>query len=316
VNKPIQSKFLVLDAWINGLDLESIILNHGTDHLEKLYVVGKNQINDTTGILNTDDYKREEFYIWRNKKGVLLLTNSSLIVDLSSMETGDSDSIHNIGFYGSATQINKIFAHFSVAINGRFLGSSLISDSLLKYNYSVDLKKTGKLILAIYFDNDLYLKEEDRNLYIESIEINGNNNFVEESNSFITREKTLLTTGYNSESKHIAQYLYALGVDSTIIEIVEFNSARRNQTLEAAKALKSHLGNATLPDFNVCSIGLHGRRSMVTYGRILDCENVGIINVESEKFNKLNWFRSFSGIQKMLDEFTSYLYVWLYLNLR
>lgn len=314
IHEPHTSSNLVIESWLNGPELESIIEMSEPLSPQKIYIVGPYFDNDISVDFNSDKYEKKTFFKWRNKKGVLLLANSSVIINLSKLNLRETDSLQSITVFASDTQKNKIFAHFSVALNGKLLGSSFVNDSLKEYTYFVGEKKKENQYLAISFNNDYYSGEESRNLYIESIEVNGAKIYLEESNSFITRQENLYTTGFCSEAQQVADYIKSLNVEPGTIEIVEFHSRKRNQTLEAAKSLNDYLGEKKLQHFNVSSAGLHGRRTLLVYRNVLENDKVGIFNVELENFKKNNWYKSKIGILKMLDELGSYIYVYLYLS--
>ena len=76
----------------------------------------------------------------------------------------------------------------------------------------------------------------------------------------------------------------------------------------AAIQVKDRLKSRSIKNLNVSSSGLHGRRTYITYQKILgDDISVGIINAELELFNGSNWYSSTRGIMVMIDQFFSYL---------
>lgn len=316
VNKPIASKNLVIDAWRSGYELETIIEQSKPYKLEKVFVVGKKIDNETESRNRLSDFEKTEYFRWKEKEGVLLLTNSTLLVDISKLSPPQFDTIQTIVIKASDTRKNNTYAHFCLALNGKLLGSSFVNDSVKEYLFKTNTKPKENLLLAICFDNDHYTRKEDRNLYIESILINGISYKLDETNSIITRYRSLLTTGFNSEAAQASTYLKALNVDPGIIEIVEFeiNGVNHTHTLTAALKLKEHLKYKMPKDINVSSAGLHARRTLFTYKNVLDLDQVGIFNVQVKMSDKNNWYKSFPGIYRMLDEFASYIYVWFYLN--
>ena len=310
VNKPIKSNNLVVEGWLTGHELETILFEGQKYGLQKIIIVGKYY----PSILN--NFKKEQFVKWKSKPGVLLLTNSSLIIDLSKLNDFSADSISSISVKASDTQMNSVFAHFNLALNGKLVGDTFVNDSLKEYLFEVNALKTENSSVAIFFDNDCHTKNERRNLYIESIEINNRLYQIDELYSFITRDKNFLTTGFNSEAEETKQYIQALGIDPQIIEIVEFEQAENNQTLVAAILVNDLLKNRSINNLNVSSSGLHGRRTYMTYQKILGEDiSVGIINPEVEIFNRTNWYRSVRGIMVMIDEFFSYIFAWVYLTI-
>jgi len=314
VNKPILSKNLVVEAWLSGYQLETIIEESRPFDLEKIFVVGQRFEDDTKNGIKLSDFEKEEYFRWRNKKGVLLLTNSALMVDLSKLVKNVHDSIQTIAVKASDTQKNNVYAHFNMVLGGKWLRSFFVNDSLNEYSFFEDLKWTENLLLSICFDNDNYSLEESRNLFIESVKVNGIEYNLDETNSLITRYESAMTTGFGSEAAQTIQYLEDLKINPNNIEIIEFDNNKKNLTLSAALKLKEHFNESLPKDLNVSSVGLHARRTLFTYRKILEMEQIGVFNVQVKMFDRNNWYKSSQGIQKMIDEFASYIYVWFYLN--
>ena len=315
INKPINSNNLVVEGWLTGHELETILFESQKYGLQKVIVAGKYYPSLLNNSLTLKYFKKEQFVKW-NKPGVLLLTNSSLMIDLSKLLNLSTDSIYSISVKASDTQRNNVFAHFNLVLNGKLVGDTFVNDSVQEYLFEVNDGNIENSFLAINFDNDCHTKNERRNLYIESIEINNKLYPIDKSIAFITRDKNFLTTGFNSEAEGAKQYILALGIAPQIIEIVEFEQAENNQTMVAAIQVKDRLKSRSIKNLNVSSSGLHGRRTYMTYQKILgDDISVGIINAELELFNRSNWYSSTRGIMVMIDEFFSYIFAWVYLAL-
>ncbi len=315
VNKPIKSNNLLVEAWLSGHELETILFESQKYGLQKVIVAGKYYPSLSNNSIALKNFKKEQFVKW-NKPGVLLLTNSSLMIDLSKLPDLMTDSISSISVKASDTQRNNVFAHFNMVLNGKLVGDTFVNDSVQEYLFEVNEGKIKSSFLTINFDNDCHTKSERRNLYIESIEINNRLYQIDESFALITRDMNYLTTGFNSEAERAKQYILALGIDPQIIEIVEFEQAENNQTLVVALLVNDLLKNRLIKNLNVSSSGLHGRRTYMTYQKILgEGITVGIINPEVEIFNRTNWYRTTRGIKVMIDEFFSYIFAWVYLEL-
>ena len=315
IYKPIKSNNLVVEAWLSGLELESIIDTGRNYNLTKIIVVGKYFAEEVKQETSIDQYKPGEFFKWNKKTGVLLLTNSSLLVDLSNLKSTDTDSVFTISIKASDTQKNKNFAHFNVILNGIWLGDSFVNNSIQEYKFKCNTTFNSNSILAICFDNDAHTSEERRNLYVQSIKLNEHELYFEHSNAVITREENLITTGFQSQAAKTIQYLKALNIDPGIIDIIEFNTAEKNQTLASALNVKYYLKDHPILDLNVTSAGVHGRRSLFTYKKVLKPKiEIGIINSENIKYNQSNWYKSPEGIRLMLDELFSYMYAWMTLS--
>ena len=316
VNKPVKSKNLVVEGWLSGCELESIIAAVKNYDLTNIIVTGKYFDEEFERDISSDHYKPGEFFKWGDKTGAVLLANSSLLVDLSKLQPPVPDSIFSVSVKASDTRKNKIFAHFNVILNGKWLGDSFTTDSLEEYKFRCNATFTGNPVLAICFDNDANTSGERRNLYVYSVRLNEYEYYIDNSYAIITREENLLTTGFRSEAAKTAQYLKALNTDPGIIDIVEFKTAEKNQTLASALKVKGYLEDHPVNDLNITSAGIHARRSLFTYKKVLNPEiKFGIVNSEDAKYNRYNWYKSPEGIRLMLDEFFSYIYVRISLSL-
>ncbi len=314
VNKPIQSSNLVVEGWLTGNELEQVLFESQQYELQRLFIVGKHYPSNENNFHSLKDFKKEQFVKWY-KPGVLLLTNSSLIIDLSKISGLTEESIFSISVKASDTQKNDIYAHFNIVVDGKLIGDTFVNDSLKFYSFDIADTKKEYSTLAIFFDNDCHTITEARNLHIESIAINNNLYTIDETFAFITRNKSLLSTGFNSDTEETKQYLVALGVNPQIIELAEFEEVDYNQTLAAALSIKNLLQNQSIANLNVTSSGLHGRRTYMTYQKLLGKEvDIGIINAEIKMLNRSNWYKSSIGIQVMMNEFFSIIFAWFYLT--
>ena len=315
IHKPIESKNLLVESWLIGLGIEKLVEEHGRNDIENIYVVGYNYVPITISDLSIKDFKAEEYLAWKKKKGALLLTNSTLLIDLTRLALDQNDSIKTLSIRASDTRINRIQSHFLVSLNGEFLGDMFASDTIGDYSFKVYSDIKDPQILAICFDNDCFIDGENRNLFVESIKINGLEFKISDTFSLITREENKITTGFDSQADKTAQYIKALKGIPDNYKIITFDLVDRNQTLAAAKAVKSYLENDSIDNLNVASLGLHSRRSLVTYRKVLDPKlKIGVINTKASSFDKNNWYKTPEGRSVMVNEFFSYLANWFELT--
>ncbi len=289
IHKPIESKNLLVESWLIGLGIEKLVEEYGNNDIENVYVVGYNYDPITISDLSIKDFKAEEYLTWKKKKGALLLTNSTLLIDLTRLALDQNDSIETITIRAGDTRINRIQSHFLVSLNGEFLGDAFAMDTICDYSFKVYPDIEDPQILAICFDNDCFIDGENRNLFVESIKINGLEFKLNDSFSLITHEENKITTGFDSHAAKTAQYIKSLKCSFDNFKIITFYPVGRNQTLAAAKAVKSYLENDPIDNLNIASLGLHSRRSLVTYRKVLDPKlKIGVINTEASSFDKNN----------------------------
>jgi len=313
IHKPIESKNLLVESWLIGLGIENLVEEYHLNDLENIYVVGNDHSLVSDKDYSLSHYKAEEFLTWKKQNGALLLTNSTLLIDLKKLKL--SDSIQSIAVKACDTRQNRVQAHFLLSIDGEFLGDDFVTDSLKDYSFSIDPQITNPQLLAICYDNDCYIDGENRNLFIKSIVINDLEFKILENFCLITSEENKITTGFNSQADETARYINSFLNSKIEIELITFDPVERNQTLAASIATSDYFNNKEMGDLNITSSGMHSRRSMVTYRKVLGSHiKIGVINAEASIFNKSNWYKSHEGRWTMLNEFLSHIVNWIELT--
>jgi len=297
------------------LGIENLVGENKMNDLDIVYVVGYNHDPVSADDLSINNYKAEEFLGWKKKKGALLLTNSTLLVDLTKLDLDSNDSIKTIVVRASDTRLNQIQAHFLVSLNGEFLGDAFTTHTLNDFSFLLNSVVENPQILAICFDNDCFIDGENRNLFVESILFNGTEFKITDKFSLITYEENKITTGFNSQAEKTAQYIKTLNCFPENIKIITFDQVERNQTLAAAHAVKTFIERNPIDNLNVASSGLHSRRSLKTYGKVLGFSSkIGVINTDASEFDKSNWYKTSEGRITLINELLSYMVNWFELT--
>jgi hypothetical protein len=251
----------------------------------------------------------------KDKKGIYLWANSSLIIDPSEYpDTKQYDSLL-IQIKASGSIAKGRFPFFNLIINGKYLSNTFTVDTLQTYSFTCILQNTELQSVGIQFNNDLKTKNEDRNLFIYSIIINGHEIVLNNQNAKIIRDGEKMPTGFPSQAELRANYLTAIGISKNRIQTISYQPSGYNKTLSSAFALKKHIGQTNLTSFNIFTHGAHARRTWFTYKKILGNKySIGIISLELDKSEKDNWRKSKEGILMMMDETTSYFVNWIKLS--
>ncbi|NJM15939.1 MAG: hypothetical protein HC896_11755 [Bacteroidales bacterium] len=79
-----------------------------------------------------------------------------------------------------------------------------------------------------------------------------------------------------------------------------------------AKAFKDYLlaNNLNINTLMAVSYGVHSRRTHLTYKRILNGCNVGVLPIKSEMSNNPKWWTDKRSLNIMADEYLSFWYAW------
>jgi hypothetical protein len=304
-NAPVNSDNIVVEGWLQAYELEQIKEKY--QNINELIVVGNEfrQSKNTTDRLL--DYFQKQVSKEKPGKGMWLYANSTLIFSpelLSFKEAGDT---LQIVVRARGTKMNGRFAHFNLIVNGEFCDESFTAGETTDYVFYADAGNAGVETVGVRFDNDCRLRKEDRNLFILSIKVNGRQIFANKNTSLITTTETRFTTGFTSKAEATLNYLKALNVKAKSYRTVSFILTRENQTLAAANSFREWVTTTGFKSFNIVSAGTHSRRSLVTYEKVLGCDyNIGVINLESARYNKRNWWKSPGGWFGLIDESVSY----------
>ena len=106
--------------------------------------------------------------------------------------------------------------------------------------------------------------------------------------------------------------LRKLGVKPNRIVALPKAPARRHRTYASAVAVRDWLRQAGLPvkSLDVFSVGPHARTTRWLFRQAIGNKvNVGVIAATSAEYDADNWWRRGGGVDAVIDETISYLYV-------
>jgi uncharacterized SAM-binding protein YcdF (DUF218 family) len=120
-------------------------------------------------------------------------------------------------------------------------------------------------------------------------------------------------TGIPSAAWLIANSLFALGVDSSLIHIVPVNpDVLVNRTYSSALMARKYL-ETNFPEVksvNLFSTSVHARRSRYLFRKVFEPDfEFGNVVVHSHVYKYNNWYKSSRGFRAVLSETLAFLYV-------
>ncbi len=315
-NNPVKSNYLVVEGWLNSYELEQIVDDKLTLGVDKIVVVGYEFPDGNMDSVNLSFPSNSQIGDAKVKReGRWLFANSTLVFNPDLLQNIDISDSLLIKVQARGTSANKRFAHFSLIINGKFAGDSFAAKRSHNYYFSLSTPFEKLHSLMIRFDNDCGAYNEDRNLFIYSIMVNGKQIIASKETATIMNSENRYTTGFTSRADETANYLKVLGIDAERIKSVAFEQGYGNQTLLAALSCEEWILLTDIRSFNLISAGVHSRRSWITYKTVFgDSFKVGIISLEPMKYKRENWWKSPNGYIMMIDELFSYLFNWLSLK--
>jgi hypothetical protein len=183
-------------------------------------------------------------------------------------------------------------AHFNLFVN-----DSLIEDFFTnkrKKNYISTWRGSLTNIdsIMIQFTNDRVDDNGDLNLFVKEIIIDHKTRIQYQNNSeynigVLNGERRIINN-FNSYAELARNKLLSMGIDSSIIFAVPGQGVRINRTMISAFALRDWLKttNINIKGINIVSIGMHARRTLMTYNKVLNEKyKIGIVSLPDIETN-------------------------------
>ncbi len=215
------------------------------------------------------------------------------------------------GFYG---------AHFNFFVNDSLVGDFIADSKVRRYgiNWVGYLKDIDSLI--IQFDNDYYDENGDRNLYVKEIIIDNRIRIPYQFNSELDtgpldgNDRIDTYTYFESSAEFCRDQMITFGIDSAIIIAVPCNKAFLNRTLSSVLTIRNWLKETdkTVTGINIVSLGIHARRTWISYRKVLGNNiEIGIISLQENEDPK----SKFKESVKILNEILGIIYYKIILTL-
>mgnify|MGYP001791293864 CR=1 FL=1 len=166
--------------------------------------------------------------------------------------------------------------------------------------------------IIIVYDNDQIIDEEDRDLYVYSIQVDSTEIPVRHPAVGYDRGKLdgkkVYRTDYRSEADESAEFIINQGVDPELVQALTAPMVNFERTYTAALEVKKWLPDS-IRAINVFSESVHVRRSQLVYQRMLgDSVRVGAIASKSENRQPEHWWKESGSRNYVLLQLAKYLY--------
>jgi hypothetical protein len=269
----VKANLLVVEGWLPQYAVEMAskeFLNNGYDLII------------TTGIKSLDlDY-------------CTISSNGYLIFypHLKSVTEKDTCN-HTIELVAHSKQNGKYLAHFNIFVNDILIAD--FNADKRERKYGISWKRPLKDIdsIMIQFDNDLWDKDGDRNLYVKEIIIDKKIVIPYQLNSILITgpldSKERISNDFDSNAELCRNRLIACGIDSNLVIAVPAKRVIFNRTLTSVMAFHNWLKstNKRVTGINVLTLGVHSRRSWIIYKKIVGSPyEIGIISLPENVNNK------------------------------
>lgn len=284
---PVSADILVVEGWLPHYALEQTCNEFRKNNYR--YMV-------TTGTRYTPDFYK-------------ISDNGYLIFYTRYILSGRNDkATHSIMIKAFSDMGGEDRAHFNLFINDS-LASGFYAEKRKK-EYTVQWYGCLKDIdsVMVQYDNDIYEPPLDRNLSVREICFDDSiivpYLFHSEYDMLKLDGKLRFRNNLTTTAQLARSMLIKMGIDSAKVIAVEVDKFRINRTLSSALSFRKWIAASgmDLNGINIISLGPHGRRTWMTYNKILDEKyRIGIISIAEENDKKLTgWRKSLRTLRETL----------------
>ena len=268
----VSANILIIEGWLPDYALETAYNESRKNMYE--HVV-------TTGIKETSNY----YKLYNN--GYLIFHTHNI---LSGMEEAGSHSIE-VDAYSELSGEDR--AHFNLLINDSLASDFYAEKSKASYICRWEGALSDIDSITVQFTNEKYGGYYERNLYVKEIIIDHSTRIPYLNNSEYDigklDRKRRIVNNYSSSAEFARNRLLSMGMDSSLIIALPGEKVRFNRTLSSALAFRDW-AKRTDPEINginIISMGIHARRTWMTYNKILNKKyKIGIISLPYKIKNK------------------------------
>lgn len=228
--------------------------------------------------------------------------------------TGKEIGNHSIEILAHSKMGGKYCSHFNFYVNDSLLTDFNADEKPRKYKVIWKKPLTEIDSLMIEFTNDYFDDQGDRNLYIKEIIIDNDITIPYQFNSVfdigLLGGSDRNINNYRSHPEIIRNKLIKYGIDSSKIVAVTGKKTNLNRTLTGALAFRDWLKTSgpNVKGINIITMGIHSRRTWLTYNRIIDKSiNIGIISLPESENPELEKSEFIRTITETLD----LIYYWI-----
>jgi hypothetical protein len=197
----------------------------------------------------------------------------------------DREDTHRIGVLAKSKMDGIYNSHFNIYVNDSIIADFDATDKPAYYYTTWKGPLCAIDSIMIQFTNDMVDKNGDRNLYIKEISIDSviiayQYNSVFDPGSIGGTDR--IVNDYLTLPQVVRNKLIAQGIDSSRIIAITARETAFNRTLASSLAVRKWIrsGKTHFKGVNIISLGIHSRRTYLTYRRILGHSlRVGIISL-------------------------------------
>ncbi|MBT32317.1 MAG: hypothetical protein CMO01_21855 [Thalassobius sp.] len=294
---PVKADVLVVEGWLPPESLDKAIEEFNSSNYKLIA---------TTGVPLSPEFRMpfSGYLIFNFQKALLIANQGKFSIDVNAM----------------GTPVDGKFAEMKFYVNDSLAFETETTEDLKTYSFEFATDTIYNV--AIWFPNDGKTNEEDRDLIVNDIAINGNKYLPRSENVIYDRGKRggddIYSANFATVADEAALILQKKGIPSDKIVAIPTDEMDINRTSNSALAfgnwLSSYAGKASLSGINVISLGTHSRRSWVLFEKNIE-ENipVGIISLKSPFTPDENWWKSPNEAKRVLIESVKYVYTKVFL---
>ena len=307
INKPVVTKNLIIEGWLPQYTIERDLDPIGINNYSRIYITGIAGKFDTT-FINKEKANNKNLI----KIGSTMLTTNATVylTDFAIKKLNKKKVFNKITIYSFGDTAFRMNAHYFVSLSDSVIGGTFSKTYSNPFKINGKFYKKDLKLFNIFYDNDLSLSKNDRNLIIDSISFD--NIVLNNEADFFSIPENTLPNGirnypFHSNAIYTKAYMKALGFKGELITIDTLYTDR-NKTWAAAKQFaKFHKsGFSNEESINILSFNYHSRRSFLTYKHVLPNAKIGIISLKNINDPKTNGYESKTErILNILDEYVS-----------
>jgi hypothetical protein len=196
-----------------------------------------------------------------------------------------------------------------------------INDSIVGDFYSEGVENTSSITwmgslndidsMMVQFTNDMFDDIGDRDLFVKEIRIDSTRILSYQHNSVLDFGRlgggNRKSNDYDSHQQILRNELIASGIDSAKVAAIALDNKKFNRTLTTSLAVRDWINhnNLNINGINVASMGIHSRRTWLTYKTVLNSScvvgNISLPDYRDSDSNKKKFLRT-------LTETLDYIY--------
>lgn len=261
-------------------------------------------------------------------KGFLMGSNGKLVFDIHQAEMKSKEKIiqnHDgtmpVTVTLRGTKALREYAHFRLYADSMFIGEAIATGKIETFSFQCRIQQNISMIV-IEFDNDTYSAFRDRNLYVYSLSVNGNN-FNTNNDAFKYYRhlsgKYVLSRQPAKTLAHEAAYrLIRKGIPDSMVIPVESSGRYKSRTFTTALDVEKWA--EANPEFHIESLtiytsGFHARRSYMSFCKAFKNSSIkiGVKACAEKDINKNNLREKIKNVREMLYETAGIVYL-LFIN--